>query len=248
MALGLLSSQQPRDLEEAARAFEALALKQILVASGAFRAGGGAGSQLHTDLFVDALAAELAKAGGIGLAATLVRHLESGGATDALSPVEGGVPPTLRRASDLDLLALVEGRARLTSGFGRRIDPIEGTPRHHHGVDLGAPEGTPILAAGDGIVRFAGERGGYGNAVEIDHGNGVTTLYAHASELLVEEGSRVSRGQPIAKVGASGRATGNHLHFEVRFEDRPVHPARALKEYGIGVDEPLGSNRLGGAR
>jgi murein DD-endopeptidase MepM/ murein hydrolase activator NlpD len=96
----------------------------------------------------------------------------------------------------------------------------------HAGVDLRAAAGDPIRAAGEGVVRRAGPRGGYGNAVEVDHGGGVTTLYAHASEVLVNPGEKVAARQEIARVGQTGRATGPHLHFEVRVDDRQVDPTR----------------------
>jgi murein DD-endopeptidase MepM/ murein hydrolase activator NlpD len=119
----------------------------------------------------------------------------------------------------------------VTSGYGPRPDPIEGTTRYHTGVDLQAAEGSPIRVAADGVVKKAGARGGYGKTVEIDHGGGVTTLYAHASQVLVKPGQNVAEGQPIALAGHTGRTTGAHLHFEVRVNDRPVDPTRALNAY-----------------
>jgi murein DD-endopeptidase MepM/ murein hydrolase activator NlpD len=115
---------------------------------------------------------------------------------------------------------------QVTSAFGRRVDPIDGAHKFHPGIDLRAAAGDPIRAAGEGVVRRAGPRGGYGNAVEVDHGGGVTTLYAHASEVTVKPGERVSAQQEIGRVGQTGRATGPHLHFEVRLNDRQVDPTR----------------------
>ncbi|HVE86669.1 MAG TPA: M23 family metallopeptidase, partial [Myxococcales bacterium] len=107
----------------------------------------------------------------------------------------------------------------------------------HQGVDVAAREGTPILSAAGGVVRSVGARGGYGLAVEIDHGHGLTTLYAHTGGALVKPGERIAPGQPIATVGQSGRATGPHLHFEVRRGGRPVDPGQALKAYARRADE-----------
>jgi murein DD-endopeptidase MepM/ murein hydrolase activator NlpD len=131
----------------------------------------------------------------------------------------------------------------VTSGFGTRTDPIDGTSRFHTGVDLRAPEGSPIRAAADGVVRRAGARGGYGNAIEIDHGEGVSTLYAHASNVSVQPGDRIARGAEVGQVGQTGRATGPHLHFEVRVEGKPIDPKAALKAYGIRADILTRGNR-----
>lgn len=116
----------------------------------------------------------------------------------------------------------------ITSGFGWRTHPVLGYDRFHAGLDIGADYGTTIHAAEQGIVMFAGWYGGYGNAVIIDHGGGITTLYGHSSELYVVEGQSVSRGQAIAAVGSTGLSTGPHLHFEVRREGEPTDPMAYL--------------------
>ncbi len=103
----------------------------------------------------------------------------------------------------------------ISSPYGYRIHPVYGNQRFHSGLDLAAPGGSPILAAADGTVRFAGWNGGYGYCVIIDHGSGIQTLYGHSSKLLVSAGQSVSRGETIALVGTTGTSTGNHLHFEV---------------------------------
>ncbi len=117
---------------------------------------------------------------------------------------------------------------RMTSGFGYRRHPILGTSRLHAGVDFGAPTGTTIYAADSGRVIFSGWRGGYGNTVIVDHGGGITTLYAHCSRLFVSAGQAVSQGQAIAAVGSTGLSTGPHLHFEVRQNGSPVNPMAYL--------------------
>ncbi|XGV97351.1 MAG: murein hydrolase activator EnvC [Leptolyngbya sp. BL-A-14] len=116
----------------------------------------------------------------------------------------------------------------ITSGFGWRMHPILGYQRFHSGLDFGADYGTTINAADSGTVIFAGWYGGYGNAVIIDHGGGITTLYGHTSEIYVSEGQTVQRGQAIAAVGSTGLSTGPHLHFEVRQNGDPVNPATYL--------------------
>ena len=116
----------------------------------------------------------------------------------------------------------------ITSGFGYRKHPILGYVRFHSGLDFGADYGSVIRAADAGVVIFAGSYSGYGQAVIIDHGKNITTLYGHTSQIYVSEGQTVQRGQPIAAVGSSGLSTGPHLHFEVRISGEPVDPANYL--------------------
>jgi murein DD-endopeptidase MepM/ murein hydrolase activator NlpD len=113
---------------------------------------------------------------------------------------------------------------RITSGFGYRYHPVLHYRRLHTGVDIAAPTGTPIHAAGGGEVVFAGRRGGYGNAVIIDHGRGKATLYGHMSSIAVRAGQVVNGGQTIGRVGSTGISTGPHLHYEVRINGTPVNP------------------------
>ena len=116
----------------------------------------------------------------------------------------------------------------VTSNFGWRVHPILGTERFHAGIDFGADYGSLIYASARGRVIYADWYGGYGNSVIIDHGNGMTTLYAHCSELYVKDGDVVERGQPIAAVGSTGFSTGPHLHFELRANGEPIDPAAYL--------------------
>jgi murein DD-endopeptidase MepM/ murein hydrolase activator NlpD len=112
----------------------------------------------------------------------------------------------------------------VTSGFGPRTHPIYGSSRMHTGVDITASSGTPMKAAGDGVVRMAGSNGGYGNWTLIDHGDGLATGYAHQSRIGVSVGQRVSTGEVIGYVGSTGASTGPHLHWEVRVNGNPVNP------------------------
>lgn len=119
---------------------------------------------------------------------------------------------------------------RLSSGYGYRADPVHGAARMHRGLDIPGPAGTPVLASGDGVVRFAGSAGSYGRMVEIDHGNGLRTRYAHLSRLLVRAGDAVGRQQTIALMGSTGRSTGSHLHFEVREHGQSTDPLPLLSQ------------------
>ena len=117
-----------------------------------------------------------------------------------------------------------------SSTYGMRIDPFTGRSHFHAGVDYNGPRGTDILAVADGVVRFAGRSSGYGNTVEIDHGNGYVTRYAHNQENLAAEGARVRAGDVIAKMGSSGRSTGSHVHIEVLHNGRAVNPVPFLRK------------------
>ena len=110
------------------------------------------------------------------------------------------------------------------SGYGTRTDPINGSVEHHLGLDFDAPAGSAIRAVADGVVSYCGERSGYGNVVEVDHGNGYMTRYAHNRRNLVRVGQRVHAGEEIASVGETGRATGPHCHFEVWLHGKAVNP------------------------
>lgn len=116
----------------------------------------------------------------------------------------------------------------LTSSFGWRRNPVTGRHAMHEGLDFAAPRGTPIYAASAGLVTYARYHGSYGRMVEIAHGNGLSTRYAHASALKVKEGDLVDRGQLIALVGSTGRSTGSHLHYEVRMAGHALDPVLFL--------------------
>jgi murein DD-endopeptidase MepM/ murein hydrolase activator NlpD len=116
------------------------------------------------------------------------------------------------------------GRGYITSTFGTRSDPFSGGRAHHKGIDFEANVGDPVFAAADGVVSFTGVKNGYGNVVEVDHGNGYTTLYGHNSAFTVRAGDLIRAGQQIAKAGSTGRSTGPHIHFEVHVNGTAVNP------------------------
>jgi murein DD-endopeptidase MepM/ murein hydrolase activator NlpD len=138
-----------------------------------------------------------------------------------------------------------------TSSFGVRSDPFHGGAAMHAGVDIPGPYGTPIYATADGIVGRAGRASGYGNLVELDHGRGIQTRYGHLSSIVVMQGQRVKRGDLIARMGSTGRSTGNHLHYEVRLDGSAVNPmpfmqgASYLAAMELRTEPPLA---LGGPR
>jgi murein DD-endopeptidase MepM/ murein hydrolase activator NlpD len=114
------------------------------------------------------------------------------------------------------------------SGFGQRVDPFTGQLAMHEGIDFLADLGSPIVAAAGGVVVFSGIHPQYGYMIDIDHGNDLVTRYAHCSKLLVREGDIVHRGRKIGEVGSTGRSTGPHLHFEVRFRGAAQNPGKFL--------------------
>jgi murein DD-endopeptidase MepM/ murein hydrolase activator NlpD len=119
----------------------------------------------------------------------------------------------------------------ITSGFGRRVDPIVGGSQFHKGIDFEADVGDPVLAVADGVVSFSGVRSGYGNVIEIDHGNGYVTRYAHNSRLEHRVGELIRAGQEIAKAGSTGRSTGAHVHLEVWKNGQVVNPRNFLSQH-----------------
>jgi murein DD-endopeptidase MepM/ murein hydrolase activator NlpD len=112
----------------------------------------------------------------------------------------------------------------ITSYFGHRISPYAGRLKMHEGLDVGAPFGTPIVAPADGIITYSGNKAGFGKFVQIDHGYGIETLYAHSQKLFVRKGEKINRGDLLAKVGSTGYSTGPHLHYEVRVNGIAVDP------------------------
>jgi murein DD-endopeptidase MepM/ murein hydrolase activator NlpD len=156
----------------------------------------------------------------------LARQLES--KSDYLGLIESELMDERVKKNQLPTALPVEAQWNASS-FGWRIDPFTGEQALHEGIDFVAETGTPVVAAAAGIVITSERHPQYGNLVEIDHGNELITRYAHASRVLVNQGALVKRGQKIAEVGTTGRSTGPHLHFEVRFKGAAQNPNRFLK-------------------
>jgi murein DD-endopeptidase MepM/ murein hydrolase activator NlpD len=159
-------------------------------------------------------------------------------ATEQLAALAEKVPSVI---PDLTILRVQPIADTLSSGYGWRDDPIRHTWKFHGGTDFPSEPGTPVDVAGDGIVTFAGRQGGYGNVVYVDHGGGVVTLYGHMRRIETKVGATVTAGERIGQVGQTGRATGPHLHFEVRLDNRPVDPVLAMQV----ADLERGSPSLG---
>lgn len=137
--------------------------------------------------------------------------------------------PTDAEVADLTPLRASPVPGVESSGYGWRDDPFHGRRKFHAGNDYRADRGTPVYAVGAGTVTFAGRHSGYGNSILIDHGGGLITRYAHLKKIEIEAGATVTSAERIGQVGATGRATGPHLHFEVRLAGRPVNPSLAMR-------------------
>lgn len=190
----------------------------------------GLGGPILADTMNTELGLSLSRSGGLGLADVLIQALKAYDAVDDKGDDRGEVAATeMAMAMPLpvevrDTVVLPQSTASVTSDYGWRTDPIHGQARFHGGVDLRYAYGQEVHAAAAGVVTFAGEKGGYGTTVVIDHGQGLETRYAHLSAADVREGDRIEAGARIARSGNSGRATGPHLHFEVRQDGRTVDP------------------------
>jgi murein DD-endopeptidase MepM/ murein hydrolase activator NlpD len=223
----------------------------------------GFGNETMTDTIDIELSRYLARAGGIGLGKMVEQSLtkQLQGASPAADSTQDGLPlpapatalPTgapaaLPLASPLNMPL----DSKTTSGFGWRNDPLGQGRKFHAGVDLRAAYGTAVPAAASGEVTFAGDQGGYGTTVVVQHEDGLETRYAHLSSMDVQAGDRVEAGQSVGRVGNSGRSTAPHLHFEVRRHGQQVDPAEvtgsrsAAFKFVSEVDDSLHERMLPG--
>jgi murein DD-endopeptidase MepM/ murein hydrolase activator NlpD len=233
------------DQQKAAKQLEAFFLRRLLTEArpqGGMLDGGFAGDTFK-QMLDEAIADKMSSAGGIGMSAMFEKQL-GGEATKAsvaqvgsAMPMHAETPRALPMPkTEVPHLPPVESTSgfampavgRLSSAYGKRIDPINHTESLHPGQDIAAKAGTPVVAAAAGTVTHAGPAGTYGNLVTITHANGLETRYAHLSSVDVQKGVVVNPGTPIGKVGSTGRSTGPHLHFEVREDGKLKDPAAYL--------------------
>ena len=261
------AAESPERLAQIAREFEAVIIHQLLQqmrAAASWASEDDADGELFGARLMETIDVELARqiamGGGLGLAEKLFPSLGEP-ASETMTDVAEAVRMAYGRSSDMpvsetvNFTAVESGvlaadrsnrpdlEAGVTSGFGWRQDPIAGTARFHAGIDVRAAYGHEVGAASAGRVVQAGEQGGYGLTVVIEHRSGIQTRYAHLSSILVEKGERVDVRQPIGRAGQTGRATGPHLHFEVIQDGKPVDPVRLrggieglLKELRLAAD------------
>jgi murein DD-endopeptidase MepM/ murein hydrolase activator NlpD len=252
------TSAEGQRLARVAGEFESMLLLQMLREmrkSGSWKDEDEEKSGFGAETLFDTLDMELASyitksQGGFGLEKSLIRQVTGGAAGENAVPARlpsmdlpmaADPSPFTNRSAAVDPLAdRVE-----TSGFGWRRDPFSGATAYHRGVDLRAVYGEPIGAADTGTVVFAGEQGGYGQTVVVEHAGGVRTRYAHLSSVTTVAGAEVKAGEAIGRAGRSGRATGTHLHFEVTQNGHPVDPhsysAGGLKVERVSADWGVGN-------
>jgi murein DD-endopeptidase MepM/ murein hydrolase activator NlpD len=212
-----LAAQSPPEKKKAAQEFASLLFFEVLKAMRAALPQEGLleTESLSRDIYSAMMDAEIAR---------LMAQRDTSGFTKM---VEQSLDKMTNKFRERGVSPVVT-QGVVSSAFGPRKDPFNGEKSFHHGVDIAAPVGSPIKAAAAGKVTFSGWAQGYGNLVEVEHGDGVVTRYAHNSVNLVAVGDEVMAGQSIALVGQSGRTTGAHLHFEVRRHGQPVDPDAML--------------------
>lgn len=194
----------------------------------------GPAMETFSDLFDEEIAGRISEGRGIGLASHIVKSLGGSGeysaGTSAMGSAYGASPVhvparVLGNGGGSYTWPLPEGQpGSITSDFGMRNDPLGRGHRKHHGLDISAPSGTPVLSMAAGEVVRSNRSPSYGNVVFVDHGKGVVTRYAHQERLDVAVGDKVARGQQLGTVGSTGRSTGPHLHLEVHVDGKAVDP------------------------
>jgi murein DD-endopeptidase MepM/ murein hydrolase activator NlpD len=239
---GASGQPTPQKIAELSQEFESMLvlqmikqMRQSMLPDDEEQGSSGFGAETMTETIDLELARHLSRQGGIGLANVLQDAIARQTGAPASAPVSpaGTSPPPA--AAQPDLLGAVTGKivnpavtlplaAPISSPYGWRIDPLDGARRFHTGVDLPAAYGHAVPAAAEGQVVFAGEQGGYGLTVVVEHPGGLQSRYGHLSSFDVKAGDHVEAGQVIGRVGQTGRATGPHLHFELLREGRRLDP------------------------
>ena len=196
-----------------------------------------------TEMMDKTLAQDIAEAGGLGFAEAMFRQMgldsEEENKTSHLRESDPSIRKIGKGSSILDhlkqakenitqLVGELPVKGRISSNFGMRHHPILNEFRHHSGLDIAAPKGSPIEAVMDGKVVFAGKRGNYGNTVIVEHSDGYKSVYAHCDQLNVSKGDQIKSGEQIATVGSTGLSTGNHLHFEIRKNEEAIDPLKVF--------------------
>ena len=249
-ALQSTPQQEKRALEKAASEFESLFIYHMLktmrksVSKGSLF-GNSKGEEIYKSMLDEELSKVMAQGRGMGLRDMVVRDLSGLSATEGKGDTPGKAAESFHvpsvygvnehkeiRPLSEDSIRRGDGRlpvkGEVSSLYGFRKDTVTGETRFHHGIDITAPEGTPVSPAAAGLVTFSGVKPDYGNLVEVEHDDGALSIYGHNKGNMVSLGERVERSDIIALVGQSGRALEPHLHFEIRMEGYSVNPAEIL--------------------
>ena len=225
------SKQDEKRLKEACAEFESLFIYQLMkqmrktiVKSGL--TGGGKGEEIFTGMMDEELSKQMSSKQGLGLKDVLIEQLTGRRENilpESIATQNYSKNETAHKSGHPFILPVL---GEISSNYGWRKDPFTGKRDFHHGIDIASPSGSEVFATGAGRVVFNGWKEGYCTMVEIEHKDGLSTIYAHNSKNLVKEGERVDRYQPIALVGNSGKSTGPHLHYEVRENGEPINPTK----------------------
>lgn len=226
------SPREEASAADAARQLESFFMRRMLaemrksVGEGMFN--GGYAGKMFQDMLDEAMADQMAASGTLGVAGLVRAELEDspGKAPALVSSGSAALVGRYRTAGNS--LQDVPVSARMSSDFGARVHPVTGARSFHEGVDLAAPKGTEVTVSGPGVVVRAEKAGSYGNIVVVDHGGRLETRYAHLDEMTVQVGQQLAAGETLGTVGATGRVTGAHLHFEVRRDGKAIDPTKEL--------------------
>jgi len=234
-----------KDADVAAKQLEAFFLRQLLAETrpqGGGALEGGFAGDTFKQMLDEAIADKMSAAGGIGVAQLFAKQLGKPDEVAAartppvaslpIGPPGASTDPKIPEGMPRFVLPVA---GRPSSGYGLRMDPIQGKEVNHPGFDLAATSGTPVAAAAGGTVVHAGPASTYGNLVTVRHENGFETRYAHLSAVEVNVGDPVQAGQEIGKVGSTGHSTGPHLHFEIRQDGKAIDPAPLLPLHSFPV-------------
>ena len=231
---GGLSPLEEKQLEEACSEFESLFLNLVMqqmrktvVKSGLI--DGGMGEEFFTGMLDEEISRQAAFRQEFGLKGALIEQLTGRRKTATPQSVALKSYSTLKAPEKVAPSFVAPVSGTVSSRYGKRKDPLTGESDFHHGIDIASPAGSSIFAAGAGRVVFSGWKNGYGNIVEIDHGDGFSTRYGHTAKNLVSAGEEVTSDQLIAHVGNTGRSTGPHLHYEVRKDGESLNPEKVTR-------------------
>jgi murein DD-endopeptidase MepM/ murein hydrolase activator NlpD len=191
--------------------------------------GEGMSRDMYTSMMDNEIARLMAQRDSTGVTSAVARAFDRA----PVAPPAGSQVSAVKPLTQNDVAPAIDklkppAFGVISSAYGKRTDPIDGSNKFHAGIDIAAPAGTSVRSVAAGQVVFSGFTPGYGNMIEVDHGNGWRTRYGHNAHNLVAQGERLEAGQPIALVGHTGRATGDHVHFEVRRDGKAVDPSAFL--------------------